>query len=310
VGGRELASLNAHAGLAIRSAFRPDGTLIASVGWDGAVVLWGVPGVDETSAPAEVLVETSDVLYADGSDRQRLDVYLPDDTGESFPTLLALPGRRADKAQLATLARYFVERGYAVVAVNYREAVYPLAVQDAFCALAWTHASAEVYGFDPRRIVALGHSRGGMLAAMLGTVDDPGLYAEGCPHPLPAAERLQGVVALAGLFDFAARAESISANALSDLVAHLGGEPDQVPETWAEASPITWVDGSEPPFLLVHGETDREVGSIESTRFAAALEEAGGKVELVLMSDLAHVMVPTSMRVFQAVEAFLATLAE
>jgi acetyl esterase len=89
-----------------------------------------------------------------------------------------------DKTDLDHWARHFAHQGYAAVSINYHDIKlfnHPLPVQDAFCALAWIHAQADTCGFDPRRIVVLGHSAGGTLTAMLGTVDDPDLFTQACP---------------------------------------------------------------------------------------------------------------------------------
>jgi WD40 repeat protein len=39
-----LVELQGHGDYAIRPKFSPDGTLLATVGWDGVVMLWGIPG--------------------------------------------------------------------------------------------------------------------------------------------------------------------------------------------------------------------------------------------------------------------------
>ena len=86
------------------------------------------------------------------------------------------------------------------------------------------------------------------MAAVLGTVDDPPLYLEGCPHTWPETERLRGVVTFTGVFDYA----SSSGSLLSYYNDYFEASPAESPDLWIEASPITWIDGSEPPFLLIH----------------------------------------------------------
>ncbi len=76
------------------------------------------------------------------------------------------------------------ERGYPVLFLKVRGGeAYPEPVNDAFRALAWAHAQAERTGFDPGRILALGHSGGAVLAAHLGTVDHRFPYLVGCASP-------------------------------------------------------------------------------------------------------------------------------
>jgi acetyl esterase/lipase len=275
-----------------------------------------VPTPTATPTPTEKPYEKeSDVPYADADPRQKLDVYLPTSGEGPFPTLLAFHEgnmNSGSKADLRDQARYFVERGYAVVVPNHRftpQYIYPAQVQDAFCALAWIHANADAYGFDTGRIVALGLVSGGNLAAMLGVVDDPTPYVEGCPHALPAENWVQGVATFTGLFDFTNDVYGRYAER-EHYVAYLGGEPDQVPETWREASPINWIDGSDASFLLIHGAgADERIDSSESARFRNALKEAGVEVRLSIV-DRSHIVLRESLASYRAVEALFARISE
>jgi acetyl esterase/lipase/sugar lactone lactonase YvrE len=268
------------------------------------------PSPTQTTATFEV---TRDVRYvADGHPRQTLDLYLPTRGEGPFPTLVMIPGGGADKRDLAHWARYFVERGYVAVSINYRDITlfdYPATVEDAFCAVAWTHASADTYGFDPGRIVVMGHSVGGTLAAMLATVDDPHLFAEDCPHELPEADWIQGAIPFTGVFDYVS-ALRFSPERAPRLEDYLGGDLNQVPETWAEASAAIWVDGSEPPFLLIHGTEDSEIEVDQSMAFAETLQQAGVEANLLLIRGADHEAIIRSEQSLEAVEDFLATLAE
>ena len=254
-----------------------------------------------------------DVPYITGGHpAQKLDIYLPASGDGPFPTLLLIHGGGGDKGDLDHWACHFAEQGYATVSINYRDINlfdYPVSVQDAFCALAWTHAKADTYGFDPKRIVALGHSAGGTLTAMLGTVDAPDLFTQACPHQLPEADWIRGAIAFTGIFDYA-RALQFSPERRSRLEDYLGGDLDQVAETWAQASATTWVDGSEPPFLFIHGLDDSTIEPEQSIYLAEALERAGVDVELLLLSGADHGAIIDSEQSFKAVEKLLATLAQ
>jgi acetyl esterase/lipase len=255
--------------------------------------------------PTEMTVEAiRDISYVPNGNRyQKLDIYLPGGAGP-HPTLLAIHGGGSDKLELSRVGRYFAERGYAFVSINHRimpQDIHPAPSEDAFCALAWIFANRDAYGFDPERAVALGHSSGGTLAAFLATVDDPKPFLEGCPHPFPESDWLQGAVAFTGVFDYASTSGS-----LKDYFAeYLGQSLDQAPEIWSTASPITWVDGADPPFLLIHGKADRNIDPSHSQAFAQALEEAGIMVELVLVPDADHGQIIRSEELFETVIAFL-----
>ncbi len=71
--------------------------------------------------------------------------------------------------------RFFAERGYFTVSINYRlssEAIFPAQAHDAKAAVRWLRAHASEYGVDPDRVGVWGHSAGGHLAALLGTSAD------------------------------------------------------------------------------------------------------------------------------------------
>ena len=174
-----------------------------------------------------------------------------------------------------------------MVSIDYRLAPdfnYPAQVQDAFCALAWVHANAAAYGFDTERIAALGDSAGAYLAAMLGSVDTPSIYMEGCPHPLPQTDWIQGVVGFYGGYDFT-NIDVLPVGLIKQSLEPFWGTTfDKIPaEILAEMSPMSWVDGSEPPFLLIHGASDGTIPTRMSEDFAYALEESGATVELLIL---------------------------
>ncbi len=272
--------------------------------------------VAQQATHSPIQVKPLDVSYVlDGHYDQDLFIYLPENIEESLPTFFMIHGgafRYENKTLYDTLARHFVHRGYAVISINYRllpRFTYPTQVQDVFCALAWTHANADTYGIDPKRIVALGDSAGATLAAMLGTVDDPSLYMEGCAHTLPETDLIQGVIAFYGVFD-------LSYNP-GIFFSYLGKEFSEAPDLWAEASPIHWIDGSEPPFLLIHGTKDTMVPVSESENFAAALKKAKVDVELLLIPEANHLFIThnqlsssENVQSLEAMEAFLAKVFE
>lgn len=135
-----------------------------------------------------------EIIYRyDGDPRQVLDVYLPRQSGGAAPTLFLIHGggfQTGSKEELSHAARHFTTLGYASVVIEYRLLpmhTYLSQIQDAFCALAWLHAHARVYDLNPDFIVAVGESVGGNLAAMLGVVEDPDPFLEGCSYPLSAS---------------------------------------------------------------------------------------------------------------------------
>ncbi|HLM54444.1 MAG TPA: prolyl oligopeptidase family serine peptidase, partial [Pseudoxanthomonas sp.] len=85
---------------------------------------------------------------------------------------------------------------------------------------------------------------------------------------------LAGVIGLSGPYDFA----------ISAPYAPVFGSPAQ----WPRAQAVNFVDGDEPPFLLVHGTADRVVEARDSQQLADKLRQNGISAELVWLEDAGH----------------------
>jgi len=248
-------------------------------------------------------------FHPDSIPPQRLDLYLPPEGLGPFPVVILLHGGGGDKRDMASIATQLARQGYAAAALNFRdypEFTYPAAVQDAFCGLAWIHANAATYRLDLQHVFALGYSFGGTLVAMLGIVDSPGIFMDSCPTSLPETSGLHGVITYTGLFDYA------SAAAERDLTnyvnRYLNSTQAESLDTWAEASALTWIDGSEPPFLIIHGEDDESIPPEQSQAFATTLQTAGVPAELLLVAGADHFGIIGDQNVFRAAAIFLDNL--
>ncbi|MGD2146166.1 MAG: nuclear transport factor 2 family protein [Anaerolineae bacterium] len=271
----------------------------------------------------------------DGDPAHTLDVYLPEAMEGPLPVLFALHGGEGSKKDLHGLAGYFVQNGYAAVLPQLPAKNEPdraLQLEDSFCSLAWLHANADAYGLDPQRVVVFGYSMGGHQGANLGTIDDPSHFLEGCPHSLPESGWLRGVATYAGVFStpeaclsagwcqFGAAA---GCGMTLDEIDVIFGELSNVPPSeWLDSSelseqtkllarslPLAWLDGSEPPFRIMHGAADEMVPPGESEAFASRLQAAGVDAELMLFPGMGHN--PPFMDMCEAVGEFAsAVLAE
>lgn len=95
--------------------------------------------------------------------------------------------------------------GMALLAVDYRlapEHPFPAAVEDAAAALRWLAESAEALNLDPARIVVMGDSAGGNLAAVLALMardgDVPAIRGQVLAYPVTEVTLDQPSQALAG----------------------------------------------------------------------------------------------------------------
>ena len=180
-------------------------------------------------------------------------------------------GRKLMRGLCEDLAR----RGWAAWNLEYRRlgclcgGGWPRTLEDVAAAI--DHLTA-IDGLDRARVVAIGHSAGGHLAAWAASRDEP-------------AVAVTAVVAQAGVLDLRLASEL----ALSDGVVHrlLGGTPAQVADRYAAASPAERLPLGV-PILLVHGGRDTVVPPAMSEAFAAAARAAGDEVELVVLEDEEH----------------------
>lgn len=118
-----------------------------------------------------------DEQWAGGLEGQpdvRVLVYRPAGITEPVPAILFIhaSGFIAGKPEWMATANQALadEFGAVVVAVNYRlapEASFPGPLYDCYAALRWLHDQAERLGIDPERILVMGESAGGGLAASL-----------------------------------------------------------------------------------------------------------------------------------------------
>jgi acetyl esterase/lipase len=136
---------------------------------------------------------------------------------------------------------------------------------------------------DTTRVVLVGHSAGGHLALWLAArrnlpTDSPLHTAD------PVAVR--GVVPLAGITDLRAYgAEPGNCNAAVPLL--LGGTPEQVPDRYAQASPIELLPLGV-PVRLVHGTLDPTVRIEQSERMATTARARGDDARVVPLAGGGH----------------------
>jgi len=181
----------------------------------------------------------TDVQYgvADGKPLL-LDAYVPHAAGgERRPAVLLIHGggfRVGDKRSFEPEARKLAAKGWVAFSVNYRldePVVFPAEVDDVQTAARWVRAHAGEYQVDPKRIGALGESAGGYLAAMLATL------GEGSQE---TGARIRVAVAWSAPTDLT---ELARLRGDEWGVPLLGCTLADCPQRYADASPITHVDG-------------------------------------------------------------------
>ena len=153
---------------ALPAWFNPDGSCLWINAGNGDVFPMNY------MAPVDVrLTEYKDIAYADNSDAQVLDIYLPEAEGV-YPVIVVCHGggfKFGDQGMsiIKPIFSAATQRGYAVVSVDYRksgEAPFPAALADTKAAVRWVRENADALGFDAENIAIWGESAGANLALM------------------------------------------------------------------------------------------------------------------------------------------------
>ncbi|MEV8596947.1 alpha/beta hydrolase [Streptomyces sp. NPDC052012] len=243
------------------------------------------------AAPAAPGVrEMRGVPYAetDGGRPLELDLWRPEGPPVGpLPLVLFVHGgawRRGRRDDMGLRTRHWNPRpfariaaeGFAVACVDYRlsgEAVFPAPLDDLRAALRWLTLRSAELGIDTARTVVWGESAGGHLASLLALTGPP----------------LAGAVIWYGPSDLTTARGGFSPEDPGTPEARmLGAAPADAPDRARLASPVARVGPAAPPFLLVHGEQDTMVDCSHSRSLAAALEQAGGDVELWTVDGADH----------------------
>jgi acetyl esterase/lipase len=186
------------------------------------------------------------------------------------------------------------KEGYFCASIEYRhsqEALFPAQIEDCKCAIRYLRSKTEEYHINPDKIGVWGPSAGGHLAALLGTsggvkeLEGNGGHAE-------FSSRVNAVVDWFGPTDFlkmdAAGSVQKHNNTTSPESRLIGGPIQENKEKVKKANPITYVDASDPPFLIMHGSSDTIVPLNQSELLAEALKKAKVPVKFIVVPGAPH----------------------
>ncbi len=238
---------------------------------------------------------TRDIVYAVvNGERLKLDVYEPRDSqGELKPILVHIHGggwRSGDKIGALKFAPQVTNAGYILVAINYRftdTAKFPAQIYDCKSAIRWIRKNAQKFGGDPNRIGVFGPSAGGHLSALLGTSIGVS-ELEGDIGVTGVSSDVQAVVDFFGPTDFTVIGEKLKTRRNGPVSELLGDKPSRVRKVAEMASPVTFVDSSDPPFLIIHGTDDPLLPIDQSRRLYQKLKDARVEAELIEVKGGKH----------------------
>lgn len=237
-----------------------------------------------------------DIEYARAGDQVlKLDLHLP--TGKlRAPLMVWVHGGawRSGSKKDMPLGK-LVEEGYAIASVDYRlstEARFPAQIHDLKAAIRFLRGHASEWRLNAKQIVVAGDSAGGHLAALVGVSNGhPELEGE-VGKDRGQSSSVQGIISFYGGANLMTILKQSTPHGLSvrvpalDLL--LGGQPDAVPTLARLASPVSHVDRSDPPLLLLHGDQDPQMPINQALELFGAYKKAKADVQFEVVHGAAH----------------------
>ncbi|HQR88634.1 MAG TPA: alpha/beta hydrolase, partial [Caulobacter sp.] len=199
--------------------------------------------------------------------RQRLDVYAPPNATDAQPVAIFFYGGSWDsgrRGDYAWAGRALAAQGFLTLVPDYRlypEVVFPDFLDDGASAVRWAVDNAAALGGDPQRIVLIGHSAGAYNAAML-ALDPRYLKAAGVERSV-----VRAFAGLSGPYDFLPLDGPITRRTF--------GAAGDLPAT----QPGLYAAAGSPAAFLASGDADTTVYPRNTRKLAAALRQAGARVE-------------------------------
>ncbi len=266
------------------------GTVLIIVGAVALFALAPGPVLNAIGLAGGGVAVERDVTF--GNDpRLKLDIYRPANAAGAPVVVFFYGGswQRGEKSSFGFVGAALARAGIVAVIPDYRiypPVVYPDFLRDSALAVRWTKENAARFGGDPAKLFLSGHSAGAYNAAMLNL--DPRWLAEVSLNP---RRDLRGAIGIAGPYDFLPLESA-------ELKIIFGPE-DARPAT----QPITYVDGTAPPMLLLRPAKDSVVDPGNSIRLAARIRSKGGDAAVETYDRVGHI---TIIGTFSPLLSFLA----
>jgi acetyl esterase/lipase len=214
--------------------------------------------------------------------RQQVDVYTPDNAVGDVPLVVFIHGggwQMGSHKAVQAKPQHFKDLGYVFASAGYRvlpDAPVEQQATDVGAALQALRAQAQTGGFDPDKIVLMGHSAGAHLAALVAT--DPQYAGD-------AFGAIKGVVLLDGAGYDVAKAAAMPTMELPTLYKDVFGTD---PARQKALSPVTHVGGKDAPHWLALYVAQRPGSKLQSENMINALAKAGRDASAVGIEGTDH----------------------
>jgi len=250
----------------------------------------------------------TDIDYAgDGKIGHLLDIYLPITNRQTVPVVIYIYGfgwlsNNSKGTDISTVGSALLNAVYAVVMPNYRastDSIFPAQIHDIKAAIRFIRANASKYQFDASFIGLSGRSAGGHLSALAGTSSDVKQYTvdfttidiEGNVGKYKTySSKVNAVCDFFGPTDFSKMDSCGGSLSSAYYYASLliGGKIQDNKSKCALANPLTYIDPTDPPFLIIHGDADTVVPLCESKLLYKALQDKGVGCQLEIVPGGEH----------------------
>ncbi|MEQ1830023.1 MAG: alpha/beta hydrolase [Pirellula sp.] len=188
-----------------------------------------------------------------------------------------------------------MEDGFAVASVDYRlspVAKFPAQVHDINAAIRFMRSNASRFKIDGDRVVVMGSSAGGHLAALVGVSSEVAELSGNASEYSVSNTRVQAIVSFYGASNLQTILAQSTPHGLKvrvpalDLL--LGGQPEQQPALARLASPVAHVDSNDPPIWMFHGDQDPQMPINQSHELDGAYRKLGLRSKLQVIHGGKH----------------------
>lgn len=224
-----------------------------------------------------------------------LDIYLPPNATGKVPLVIWVHGggwlsndKYSDMGYMKQTIAEIIDQGYALASIDHRwstQAIFPAQMQDSNKAISFLFDHAEEYGFDTDRFALMGFSSGAFLASMVGLSKNDNIDEFFMPGQSKSFN-IKAVVDFYGPVDLTFFASAIDPKSAESLF--LGATPVDRPDLAKIASPVSYIDENDPPFLIIHGENDDMVDPKHSKLLSSWLKLKGVQNELFIVPTAPH----------------------
>lgn len=236
----------------------------------------------------EIRIERNIIFASPDNIDLKLNVYRPLSPG-IYPAIIIIYGgawKRGKPSNDEAFSCYIAAQGYSAIAIDYRHAPqykYPTQIQDVTTAFQYIKNHAEQLEIDLERIAIMGRSAGAHLALIAG-------YQRQIIDFKAVVNYYSPVSLTAGYYDLPVPDPIRIRKILHEF---LGGNPEEIPHLYHQASPDSYIESKLPPSLLIYAGRDK----IVQAKFGRNLDK-----ELQAKNNLSvYLQIPWAEHAFDAV---------